>query len=55
MYDTKHAEISAAVEYDGDNQAVPVMYEDDLQVLAQVDDCDCVNAWWLRRRCGQGS
>ena len=30
VYDMMHAERAAAVEYDGDNQAIPVMYADDL-------------------------
>ena len=41
------AETTAAAEYgtaDGDNHAVPVMYADDLNVLAPADDIDAAAA-----------
>ena len=47
VYDMRHAETAAAAEYgtdDGDNQAVPVMYADDLNVVAPADDIDSAAA-----------
>ena len=47
VYDMMRAETTAAAEYgtaDGDNHAVPVMYADDLNVLAPADDIDAAAA-----------
>ena len=40
----RHAETSAAGEYDGNNHAVPIMYADDLNVLAPADTTDAAAA-----------
>ena len=47
VYDMMRAETTAAAEYgtaDGDNHAIPVMYADDLNVLAPADDIDAAAA-----------
>ena len=44
VYDTRQEETVAAVEYDGDNQTVPVMHAHDLQIVAPADDADAAAA-----------